>query len=98
MAVHTFMLALAASSAALAMWVALRFPSVAPARMSALAGWLVAAGLLPLFVSPMFDLVGNHAGAFAAVFLVALPGCTFLFLVGAWVMLFVHRLIAPYLH
>lgn len=97
MAVHTFMLALAAASALLAMWVALRFPSVAPARMGALAGWLVAAGLLPLLVSPMFDLVGGLAGAFAAVFIVALPGCTFLFLVGAWVMLFARKLIAPYL-
>ena len=98
MAVHTFVLALATGSAALAIWIALRFPSVAPNSTRALAGWLVAAGLVLLLVSPTFDLAAGAAGAFGAVFLVALPGCTFLFLVGALVMLFFHRLIAPHLH
>jgi hypothetical protein len=97
MAMHTFMLALALASALLAMWVALRFPTLAPTSVRALAGWLAAAGLLPLLVSPMIGFVGALAGAFAAVFLVALPGCTFLFLVGAWLMLFARKLIAPYL-
>jgi hypothetical protein len=98
MAVHTFILALAAASAVLAMWAALRFPSVAPASVRALAAWLVAAMLLPLLVLPMFDLVSGLVGVFAAVLLVAFPGCTFLFLVGAWVMLFARKLIAPHLH
>jgi hypothetical protein len=39
--------------------------------------------------------VGMPLGAVAAIFVVALPCCTYLFLVAAWAILWVGRLLGP---
>jgi hypothetical protein len=94
--IHAFMLVLTAAAALLAGWVVVRFPSLTPRSGTAVTTWLLAA--VALFIGAPFAVtgVGVTLGAFAAVFLVALPAAICIFLTCAWVMLFVMRSIAPY--
>jgi hypothetical protein len=94
---HTFLLVLTTASALLAAWIVVRFPRANPAGPRAMSLAILVAALVAVAAPAAIDLVGVPFGALAAIFLVALPGCTYMFLVGAWVMLFVRQAIAPYL-
>jgi hypothetical protein len=94
---HTFLLVLTAASALLAAWVVVRFPRVNPSGPRAISLAIVVAAVVAVAAPAAVDLVGVPFGAMAAIFFVALPGCTYMFLVGAWLMLFVRQAIEPYL-
>jgi hypothetical protein len=87
MTTQTFVLALAASCALLALWVEVRFPKLAPE------------GLLRIFANMLVAVVGMHVAAhlvtvgadepltrFASVFALALPALTYVFLSTIWVL------------
>lgn len=94
--VHTFLLFLTVGSALLAAWIVVRFPTLIPSRPHSITFALICAGLVATLAPDAIGFIGVPLGALAAIFLVALPGCTYLFLVGAWVMLFVKHALAPY--
>ena len=96
-ALHTFLVALTTGSALLAAWLVVRFPRLNPAEAPAITVALLGAVVVALGVPRFIPVVGQPFGALAAIFLVALPGCTYLFLAAAWVMLYVKRAIDPYL-
>jgi hypothetical protein len=98
MSAQTFMLFLAVASALLALWIVVRFPRLNPESGRAVTVGLVAAALVFVAVPPAIGFVGVPLGGLAAIFLVALPGCTYLFVAVAWLMLYLGRAIAPYLH
>jgi hypothetical protein len=90
------MLFLTAGAAVLASWIVVRFPRLTPQRGQAVTVWLFAT--IGVFIGAPFAVtgVGLALGAYAAVFLVALPAGICIFLTCAWVMLYVMRAIAPY--
>ena len=97
MSAQIFTLFLAIASALLALWIVVRFPGLNPESGRAVTLALVGAAIVFVAVPPAIGLVGVPLGGFAAAFLVALPGCTYLFLAIAWLMLYLGRAIAPYL-
>jgi len=97
MSAQTFMLFLAVASALLALWIVVRFAGLNPESGRAVALGLVGAAVVLVAVPPAIGLVGVPLGGLAAIFLVALPGCTYLFLAVAWLMLYLGRAIAPYM-
>jgi hypothetical protein len=96
MTLHTFLLVLMVASALLAAWIVVRFPAVNPIHPHTITIALVGAAFVAVLIPHAIGVVGVPLGALAAIFLVALPGCTYLFLVAAWVMLFVKRAIDPH--
>ncbi len=92
------MLVLTGAAAALAGWIVVRFPRLTPKSGQAVTIWLFGAIALFLGTPAAVMGVGLTLGAFAAVFLIALPSAICIFLTCAWVMLFVMRAIAPYHH
>ena len=95
--VQVFLFALLVASALLATWFFVRFPRLAPVGERgvtlALLGTFVAFGLVPPAIAP----VGRALGAIPTAFLVALPGCTYIFLAAIWMLAYVKRAIEPYL-
>ena len=97
MTLHTFLLVLTTASALLAAWIVVRFPRLNPMEPQTITVALAGAVAVALVIPRAIPLVGMPLGALGAIFLVALPGCVYLFLTAAWVMLFVKRAIEPYL-
>lgn len=89
MTLHTFLLVMAIGAALLALWFVSRFPGLVPKRPRTMTASIVVAGLVPVAVAPAIHIVGVPFGPMAAIFGVALPACTYLFLVVAFVILFV---------
>ncbi len=91
------MLTLAVGSSLLALWIAVRFPRLSPQSAPGIAA-AVFALVLVVGVGPRaVELVGPPLGAFAAIFLIALPCCVYLFLAAAWVILWAGRALRPHL-
>lgn len=97
MSLHTFLLVLTAASAVLAAWIVARFPRMTRVGARQITISIVGAAFLPIVADRLIPLVGVPFGGVAALFLVVLPGSIYLFLVAAWIMLFVKQAIAPFL-
>jgi hypothetical protein len=85
--IQTFLVCLAVGSAAVAMWVNVRFPKLMPWSLRWLLVHLVVAFVVVKSVSPAMGLVagsGVPAAGLASIFLVAFPVLVYEFLVGAW--------------
>jgi hypothetical protein len=85
-----FMLLFVVGSGALAVWVALRVPQIAPHSLRAAGVHICAALLLGCVLSPALKLVPGQPGAasvLVALFAVALPALTYMLLAGLWLLL-----------
>lgn len=84
---ETFLLLFVLGSAAIAVWIALRLPRLAPASFRGGTIHLVAALVVGAVLGPVLHAVpGLPSGAsvMAALFLLALPAITYMLLVGMW--------------
>lgn len=84
---ETFLFALVLGAGALALWVVVRFPRLGPVRLSWAILHVAAACLVASLLDPGMRLVGAESSGFGlavAVFGLALPGLTYMFLAGAW--------------
>ena len=82
---------LIASVAVLALWIAVRFPALAPRTAAGTAGWLGAGVGLTLAAKPMFALLGPLTGPVPALVLVELGSGVCIMLAVAWTTLWVIR-------
>jgi hypothetical protein len=95
MSIQAFMLVLAVGSALLALWLAIRLPKLGPHSAAGLAAAVVTL-VIVLAAGPWaMTVVWVPLGAFAAIFVVALPCCTYLFLLAAWIIVWMGRLLGP---
>jgi len=83
--------ALIAAVAAIALWVAIRFPALAPRTAVGVSGWLAASVGLTLAARPAFALLGDLAGPIAALVVVELASGVCMMLAVAWTTLWVIR-------
>lgn len=91
------MLVLVTASALLAAWIVVRFPRVNPSSGSAITVAIVAAAVIAVGCPQVIPVVGIPLGGMATIFVIVLPSSVYLFVVAAWIMLFVKRAIEPYL-
>jgi hypothetical protein len=70
--------------AAVALWVVVRFPALAPRTAVGVVGWLAAAVTLTLAARPVFVLIGPVAGPLPALVLVELGSGVCMMLSVAW--------------
>jgi hypothetical protein len=84
-------LVLIAAIAAIALWVVVRFPALAPRSVFGLTGWLAAAMGLTLAARPTFALLGPIAGQVAALVFVEVTSGVCMMLAVAWTTLWVIR-------
>jgi len=87
-------LALVAAVAAIALWVVVRYPALAPRSVFGLSGWLAAAVMLTLAARPTFVLLGPIAGRVAALVVVEVTSGVCMMLAVAWTTLWVMRSLA----
>ena len=87
-------LALVAAVAAIALWVVVRYPALAPRSVFGLTGWLAGALALTAAARPMFGLLGPIAGQVAALVVVELTSGVCMMLAVAWTTLWVMRMLA----
>ena len=86
---ETFLLAFLLGAAALAAWVALRLPQVAPRSFRAVSIHLGAALAIGAVLTPALGLVPGQPGTLSvlvALFGIALPALTYMFLAGIWLL------------
>jgi len=88
-------LLLVAAVAAIALWVVVRFPALAPRTALGVIGWLAAAVALTLAAKPTFALLGPIAGPLPALVVVELASGVCMMLAVAWTTLWVIRAAAP---
>jgi hypothetical protein len=84
---NAFLFCIAVGSAAIALWVDVRFPQLMPWSMRRLLVHLVLAVVVVYLVGPAMGVIaasGLPAAGLASVFAVALPALVYEFLVGAW--------------
>jgi hypothetical protein len=86
---------LIAAVAAIALWVVVRFPALAPQTVVGLTGWLTSALALTFAARPAFALLGPIAGQVAALVIVELSSGVCMMLAVAWTTLWVIRAAAP---
>jgi len=86
---------LVAAVAAIALWIVVRFPALAPRTALGVTGWLGAAVALTLAARPTFVLLGPIAGPVPALVLVELASGVCMMLAVAWTTLWVIRAAAP---
>ena len=86
---------LIAAVAAIALWVVVRFPALAPRTAAGVFGWLGAAVALTLVAKPTFALLGGVTGPIAALVVVELASGVCMMLAVAWTTLWVIRASAP---
>lgn len=87
MSIQVFLVCLAIGSAAVALWVNVRFPKLMPWSLRRLLVHLILAFVVVKSVSPAMDWVagsGVPAAGLTSIFLVAFPALVYEFLVGAW--------------
>jgi hypothetical protein len=95
LSVESFVLVLCAGSALIAVWIAVRLPDFGPARLQT--------ALLHILLSVLVGAVTTRAvaglwvptGQFIAIFAIALPGLTYMFLAAAWLMRVMRDFIQP---
>ena len=87
-------LTLVAAVAAIALWVVVRYPSLAPRSVFGLTGWLVVAVTLTSAARPTFVLLGPIAGQVAALVVVEVTSGVCMMLAVAWTTLWVMRSLA----
>lgn len=91
-------LALIAAVAAIALWVVVRYPSLAPRSVLGLTAWLAAAIALTVSARPMFALLGPIAGQVAALVFVEVTSGVCMMLAVGWTTLWVMRALTPTSH
>ena len=91
-------LTLVAAVAAIALWVVVRYPALAPRSVLGLTGWLAAAVTLTLAARPTFMLLGPIAGHVAALVVVEVTSGVCTMLAVAWTSLWVMRSLAATPH
>ena len=82
---------LIAAVAAIALWVVVRFPALAPRTTVGLFGWLATGVGLTLVARPTFALLGPVTGPVAALVVVELASGVCVMLAVAWTTLWVIR-------
>jgi hypothetical protein len=82
---------LIAAVAAIALWVVVRFPELAPRTVIGLTGWLTTALALTFAARPAFTVLGPIAGEVAALVIVELSSGVCMMLAVAWTTLWVIR-------
>jgi hypothetical protein len=82
---------LIAAVAAIALWVVVRFPALAPRTAAGVTGWLATAVGLTLAAKPTFALLGSVAGPVPALVVVELASGVCMMLSVAWTTLWVIR-------
>ena len=87
-------LTLVAAVAAIALWVVVRYPALAPRSVFGLTGWLVAAMAFTVAARPTFALLGPIAGQVAALVVVEVTSGVCMMLAVAWTTLWVMRSLA----
>jgi hypothetical protein len=85
---------LIAAVAAIAVWVVIRFPSLAPRTAAGVAGWVASALSLTIAARPAFALLGSLAGPIAALVLVEVASGVCTMLAVAWTTLWIVRVTA----
>ena len=98
MSVQYFMLVFTAGSALIALWIAARFPSFAPASIRGILATAAAAILIARLAQPVVREATQLAGGLVGLFVVALPVAVFMFLAAAWTVLFAKKHLAPFQH
>jgi len=91
-------LTLVAAVAAIALWVVVRYPALAPRSVFGLTGWLASAVTLTFAARPTFVLLGPIAGQVAALVVVEVTSGVCVMLAVAWTTLWVMRSLAPSSH
>lgn len=89
MSTHGFVPALAIGGALLALWVEVRFPKLAPSGLGQIFVNIVAAVLCMRVAAELVILTAEQPAwplRFAAVFVLALPALTYVFLSSIWVL------------
>jgi hypothetical protein len=84
---ETFLLVFALGAAALALWLAVRLPGLAPRSLRAATAHMAAALLVSFMLTPALRLVPGlpaPRSVLAALFGIALPAVTYMFLSGLW--------------
>jgi hypothetical protein len=84
---QTFLLVFVVGCAALAVWVAVRIPALAPAGFRSGAIHLLAAVVVGSLLGPVLNAVPglpSPPSLLAALFVIALPAITYMLLVGLW--------------
>lgn len=84
--------------AAIALWVVVRFPTLAPRSALGVSGWLMTAVSLTFGARPMFALLGSVAGPVPALVVVELVSGVCMMLAVAWATLWVIRAATAPLH
>jgi hypothetical protein len=82
---------LIAAVAAIALWVVVRFPRLAPRTAVGVFGWLASAVALTLVARPAFAVVGPITGPIAALVVVELASGVCMMLAVAWTTIWVIR-------
>jgi hypothetical protein len=82
---------LIAAVAAIALWVVVRFPGLAPRTVVGLTGWLTTALALTFAARPAFTVLGPIAGQVPALVIVELSSGVCMMLAVAWTTLWVIR-------
>ena len=90
------MLVLTVGAALLALWLTVRIPRLGPQRTRSFIAAIVCGGVVVAAAPGLVQLVGRPLGAFAAIFIVVLPACTYMFLVALWLLARVSRLLRPF--
>ena len=84
-------LMLIAAVAAIALWVVVRYPALAPRSAFGLTGWLTAAVALTMAAPSAFALLGPIAGQVAALVVVEVTSGVCMMLAVAWTTMWVIR-------
>jgi hypothetical protein len=84
-------LTLVAAVAAIALWVVVRYPNLAPRSAVGVSGWLTAAVALTIAARPAFGLLGPIAGQVAALVVVEVTSGVCMMLAVAWTTIWVLR-------
>lgn len=82
---------LIAAVAAIALWVVVRFPALAPRTAAGVSGWLAAGIALTLVAKPTFAVLGPVTGPVPALVFVELASGICMMLAVAWTTLWVIR-------
>jgi hypothetical protein len=77
--------------AAIAAWVVIRFPALAPRTAAGVVGWIAASVSLTIASRPAFAFLGNLAGPVAALVIVEVGSGVCVMLAVAWTTLWVIR-------
>ena len=84
MSTEAFLAVLSLGAAVLALWIALRFPTLGPSNLGRALLHVAGAFAVGYAIAPAMRLLGAPDSPLVPVLFVALPGLTYMFLSGAW--------------